>query len=48
MKSEQMGHRNFHLNVYNKVEVTMSTHDVKGLSKKDIDMANFMNSIYNT
>lgn len=32
-------------NVYNKVQVTMSTHDCGGLSKKDINLAQFMNEI---
>lgn len=32
-------------NVYNKVQVTMSTHDCAGLSKRDITLAQFMNEI---
>lgn len=32
-------------NVYNKVQVTMSTHDCGGISKKDINLAQFMNEI---
>ena len=32
-------------NVYNKVQVTMSTHDCGGLSTRDIKVATFMNEI---
>ncbi|QQP56593.1 Pterin-4-alpha-carbinolamine dehydratase 2 [Caligus rogercresseyi] len=32
-------------NVYNKVSVTLSTHDAPGLSAKDIKLAKFMDSI---
>jgi len=32
-------------NVYNKVQVTLSTHDVGGLSCNDINMANFIQGI---
>lgn len=31
-------------NVYNKVDVTLRTHDVKGLSMKDVDLAKKMDS----
>lgn len=33
-------------NVYNRVEITWSTHDCQGLSKRDVDAANFCDSIY--
>ena len=32
-------------NVYNRVEVTLSTHDADGLSERDIKMATFMDQI---
>ncbi|KAJ3105812.1 hypothetical protein HDU97_007456 [Phlyctochytrium planicorne] len=32
-------------NVYNRVEVTLSTHDAGGLSKKDVELAKLMDSI---
>ncbi|MEM8985706.1 MAG: 4a-hydroxytetrahydrobiopterin dehydratase [Pseudomonadota bacterium] len=32
-------------NVYNKVNVTLTTHDAGGLSQKDIDMAVFIDAI---
>ncbi|KAG7383284.1 putative pterin-4-alpha-carbinolamine dehydratase [Phytophthora boehmeriae] len=42
--AEQMGHHPEWFNVYNRVDVTLSTHDCGGLSKNDIDMAIAMNS----
>jgi 4a-hydroxytetrahydrobiopterin dehydratase len=32
-------------NVYNRVEIVLSTHDAGGLSAKDIDLAKFIDSI---
>lgn len=31
-------------NVYNKVDVTLSTHDAGGVTEKDVDLAKFMDS----
>ncbi|XP_055907722.1 pterin-4-alpha-carbinolamine dehydratase [Eupeodes corollae] len=42
--AEKTNHHPEWFNVYNKVQVTMSTHDVGGLSAKDIRAANFMES----
>ncbi|KAF9356610.1 hypothetical protein BGX26_005000 [Mortierella sp. AD094] len=33
-------------NVYNRVEITLATHDVQGLSVRDIALAKFINEIY--
>ncbi|XP_012155060.1 pterin-4-alpha-carbinolamine dehydratase isoform X2 [Ceratitis capitata] len=40
--AEKLNHHPEWFNVYNKVQVTMSTHDVGGLSAKDIRMAKYM------
>lgn len=40
--AEKINHHPEWFNVYNKVQVTMSTHDVAGLSAKDIRMAKYM------
>ena len=42
MKAEQMDHHPEWFNVYNSVEVILTTHDAGGVSQLDIDMARFM------
>ena len=42
MKAEQMNHHPEWFNVYNRVEVILTTHDASGISQLDIDMARFM------
>lgn len=45
LKSEKMNHHPEWFNVYNKVQVTLSTHDVNGLSLNDINLATFLEKI---
>lgn len=42
LKAEQMNHHPEWFNVYNKVRITLTTHDVKGLSELDVKMADFI------
>ncbi len=42
LKAEAMDHHPEWFNVYNKVDVTLTTHDADGLSDKDIELAKAM------
>jgi 4a-hydroxytetrahydrobiopterin dehydratase len=46
MKAEQINHHPEWENVYNKVIITLTTHDVRGVSKLDYDMALFADKSY--
>ncbi len=45
LKAEAMDHHPEWFNVYNRVEITLSTHDVGGLSERDVALARFIDSI---
>ena len=45
MHAEKRNHHPEWFNVYNRVAVTLTTHDVGGLSMNDIDMARLMDRI---
>nr|XP_022326633.1 probable pterin-4-alpha-carbinolamine dehydratase [Crassostrea virginica] len=42
IQADKMDHHPEWFNVYNKVQITLSTHDYSGLSHRDITLANFI------
>ena len=48
LRAEQMNHHPEWFNVYNRVEVTLATHDAGGVTGKDIDLAIFMDELANS
>lgn len=45
IKADKMDHHPEWFNVYNKVQITLSTHDVGGLSHKDVTLAKFIEEV---
>lgn len=45
LKAEQLDHHPDWHNVYNTVNITLSTHDVGGLSEKDVVLARFISAL---
>ncbi|HEX3636961.1 MAG TPA: 4a-hydroxytetrahydrobiopterin dehydratase [Paraburkholderia sp.] len=45
IKAQEMDHHPEWFNVYNKVEITLSTHEANGLTERDIKLARFIDSI---
>jgi 4a-hydroxytetrahydrobiopterin dehydratase len=45
LAAEKADHHPEWSNVYNKVEITLSTHDAGGLSDKDVALATFIDSV---
>ncbi|KAJ1665610.1 Pterin-4-alpha-carbinolamine dehydratase 2 [Coemansia sp. RSA 25] len=42
LKAEKMDHHPEWFNVYNRVDITLSTHDCQGLSSRDVALAEFI------
>jgi 4a-hydroxytetrahydrobiopterin dehydratase len=45
IKAQEMDHHPEWSNVYSKVEITLSTHEAKGLTSRDATLARFIDSI---
>jgi 4a-hydroxytetrahydrobiopterin dehydratase len=45
IKAQEMDHHPEWSNVYSKVEITLSTHEAKGLTSRDAKLARFIDSI---
>ncbi|XP_075397693.1 pterin-4-alpha-carbinolamine dehydratase 2 [Tenrec ecaudatus] len=42
LQAEKMNHHPEWFNVYNKVQITLTSHDCGGLTKKDVKLAQFI------
>ncbi|MEM9570845.1 MAG: 4a-hydroxytetrahydrobiopterin dehydratase [Pseudomonadota bacterium] len=45
LKAEQMDHHPEWFNVYNRVEVTLTTHDADGVTALDVELAQYMDGL---
>lgn len=45
LKAEQMDHHPEWFNVYNRVDVTLTTHDADGVTELDVELASFMDAL---
>lgn len=45
LKAEQMDHHPEWFNVYNRVDVTLTTHDADGVTALDVELATFMDGL---
>lgn len=48
LAAERMNHHPEWFNVYNRVDITLMTHDCKGLSENDVRLARAIDAIYGT
>ena len=46
LAAEKRDHHPEWFNVYNKVRITLSTHDAGGITQKDIELARFIDEAY--
>lgn len=44
--AEKRNHHPEWRNVYNRVDITLTTHDVQGLSQRDLDLAQYIDAAY--
>nr|WP_199899690.1 4a-hydroxytetrahydrobiopterin dehydratase [Sneathiella glossodoripedis] len=45
LQAEKMDHHPEWMNIYNTVDITLTTHDAGGVTQKDIKLATFLNEI---
>ena len=46
LAAEKQDHHPEWFNVYNKVKITLTTHDANGLTQRDIDLAHYANEAF--
>ncbi|RUS24910.1 pterin-4-alpha-carbinolamine dehydratase [Jimgerdemannia flammicorona] len=46
LKADKLDHHPEWFNVYNKVEITLATHDCQGLSVRDVELAKFCDAAF--